>query len=157
MLSSQDGYGSFETLRVDQEGGVLAIAINAPPMNLLGVELVRDLVSLIQRAEADETVRVLAFRSDDPDYFIAHVDITQVSQYRAQAARLTGEASIASLFRHLSASHLLSVAQIEGRVRAAGNEFALSCDMRFAARDRALFAQFEAASGQLAGVGACHD
>jgi hypothetical protein len=29
--------------------------------------------------------------------------------------------------------------------------------MRFAARDRALFAQFEAASGQLAGVGACHD
>ena len=82
MLSSQDGYGSFETLRVDQEGGVSAIAINAPPMNLLGVELVRDLVSLIQRAEADETVRVLAFRSDDPDYFIAHVDITQVSQYR---------------------------------------------------------------------------
>ena len=126
-------------------------------MNLLGVELVRDLVSLIQRAEADETVRVLAFRSDDPDYFIAHVDITQVSQYRAQAARLTGEASIASLFRHLSASHLVSIAQIEGRVRAAGNEFALSCDMRFAARDRALFAQFEAASGQLAGVGACHD
>src|SRR5208282_822114 len=44
----------FETLKVSQEGAVLFVEIAAPPMNLLGPELVRDLVSLIQRAEADE-------------------------------------------------------------------------------------------------------
>ena len=43
-------------------------------MNLLGPELVRDLVSLIQRAEADNALKVLLFKSADPDYFIAHVD-----------------------------------------------------------------------------------
>jgi enoyl-CoA hydratase/carnithine racemase len=122
-------------------------------MNLLGPELVRDLVSLLRRAEADQSVKVLVFKSGDPDYFIAHVDVNKIAEYRAEAAKLTGEASIALLFRHLSASRLVSIAQVEGRVRAAGNEFVLACDMRFAARGKAVFAQFEAAFGQLAGGG----
>jgi enoyl-CoA hydratase/carnithine racemase len=74
--------------------------------------------------------------------------------YRAEAERLTGEPSIASLFCHLSASRLVSIAQIEGRVRGAGSEFAPACDMRFAARESAVFAQFEPAFGQLPGGGA---
>jgi enoyl-CoA hydratase/carnithine racemase len=123
-------------------------------MNLLGPELVRDLVSLIQRAEADETVAVLVFTSGDPDYFISHVDLTRISEYRAEAAKLTGEASIALLFRHLSASRLVTIAQIEGRVRAAGSEFVLGCDMRFAARESAIFSQFEPALGVVPGGGA---
>jgi enoyl-CoA hydratase/carnithine racemase len=123
-------------------------------MNLLGPELVRDLVTLIQRAEGDGDVRVLVFTSADPDYFISHVDLTRIAQYRKEAARLTGEASIALLFRHLSASPLVSIAQIEGRVRAAGSEFVLACDMRFAARETAIFAQFEPAFGEVPGGGA---
>jgi enoyl-CoA hydratase/carnithine racemase len=49
-------------------------------MNLLGPELVRDLVSLIQRAEAEDTVQVLVFKSTDPDYFISHVDLTKFNE-----------------------------------------------------------------------------
>ena len=82
----------FETLRVSQEGPVLFAIIAAPPMNLLGTELVRDLVSLIQRAEADDACHVLVFTSADPDYFISHVDVTRINEYREQAAKLTGEA-----------------------------------------------------------------
>ena len=145
---------AFEKLKIRREGGVLFAEIAAPPMNLLGPELVRDLVVLIQHAEADETVRVLVFTSADPDYFISHVDLTQVTEYRAEAAKLTGEASIALLFRYLSASRLVTIAQIEGRVRAAGSEFVLACDMRFAARESAIFCQFEPAFGQLPGGGA---
>src|SRR5918911_5761992 len=123
-------------------------------MNLLGPELVRDLVALIQQAEADDAVQVLVFKSADPDYFISHVDVTRIAEYRAEAAKLTGEASIAMLFRHLSASRLVTIAQIEGRVRAAGSEFVLACDMRFAARESAIFAQIEAAFGAVPGGGA---
>ena len=36
----------LETLHVRQDGAVLFADIAAPPMNLLGIELVRDLVSL---------------------------------------------------------------------------------------------------------------
>jgi enoyl-CoA hydratase/carnithine racemase len=133
---------NYETVQVRQEGNVVFADIAAPPMNLLGPELVRDLVSLIQGAEADDTVQVLVFRSADPDYFISHVDITRVGEYRNEAVKLTGEPSLGLVFRHLSTSRLVSIAQIEGRVRGAGSEFVLACDMRFAARESAIFGQF---------------
>ena len=153
-IDNREPFSEFDTLIVLARGGVLFVTIDAPPMNLLGPELVRDLVSLIEAAEADETVRVLVFKSGDPDYFISHVDVTRIKEYRAEAAKLTGEASIGLLFRYLSASRLVTIAQIEGRVRAAGSEFVLACDMRFAARESAIFGQFEPAVGLIPGAGA---
>src|SRR5712672_2271387 len=96
----------FETLKVRKEGAVLFADIAAPPMNLLGPELVRDLVSLIQRAEADNAIKVLVFKSADPDYFIPHVDVTRIKEYRAEGAKVTGGASIGLLVRHLGARRL---------------------------------------------------
>jgi enoyl-CoA hydratase/carnithine racemase len=78
--------------------GSLFANIMAPPMNLLGPEVVLDLVSLISRAEADKSVKVVVFKSADPDYFISRVDVTRIKEYREEAAKLTGEASIALLF-----------------------------------------------------------
>src|SRR6266853_1470644 len=143
----------FETLTVRNEGAVLFAEIAAPPMNLLGPELVRDLVSLIQQSEGNDSIRVLVFKSADPDYFISHVDVTRIKEYREEAAKLTGEASIALLFRHLSASRLVTIAQIEGRVRGAGSELVLACDMGFAARESAIFSQPEPALGVAPGGG----
>jgi len=143
----------FEMLTARREGGVLFVEISAPPMNLLGPELVRDLVSLIQQAEADAAIRVFVFKSADPDYFISHVDVTRIEENREAAAKLSGEAAIGLLFRHLSASRLVTIAQIEGRVRGVGSEFVLACDMRFAARESAIFGQFEPAFGVIPGAG----
>ena len=143
----------FETLKVSREGQVLFVEISAPTMNLLGPELIRDLVSLIQQAEADDTVQVLVFKSADPDYFISHVDVTRIKENRDAAAKLDGDASIGQMLRHLSASRLVSIAQIEGRVRGVGSEFVLACDMRFAARESAIFGQFEPAFGVIPGAG----
>ena len=143
---------TFETINVSKEGAVLFAEIAAPPMNLLGPELVRDLVSLIQQAEADES-RVPVFKTADPEYFISHVDVTRIREYREAAAKLTGEASIGLLFRRLSTSRLVTIAQIEGRVRGAGSEFVLACDMRFAARESAIFSQPEQGFGLIPGAG----
>jgi enoyl-CoA hydratase/carnithine racemase len=147
------GSPSFETLRVRVEGAVLFVDIAAPPMNLLGPALVRDVVSLLLWAEADDALRVLVFRSADPDYFIAHVDVTRIAEYRDATAKLTGTPGLGLMFRHLSASRLVSIAQIAGRVRGAGSEFVLACDMRFAARESALFGQFEPGFGVIPGAG----
>jgi enoyl-CoA hydratase/carnithine racemase len=144
---------TYETLTVHVGGGVVRAEIAAPPMNLLGPELVRDLVSLIWHAEADSACTVLVFTSADDDYFISHVDLTRVAEYRAEAAKLAGEPSIALLFRRVSASRLVTIAQIEGRARGAGSEFALASDMRFAARETAILGQIEPAFGLLPGGG----
>ena len=152
--SSQRDSIDFETIKVRKEGAVLFAEIAAPPMNLLGPELIRDLVSLIQRAEADDSVQVLVFKSADPDYFISHVDVTRIKENREAAAQLVGDASLGQLFRRMSASRLVTIAQIEGRVRGAGSEFVLACDMRFAARESAVFGQFEPSFGVIPGAGA---
>jgi enoyl-CoA hydratase/carnithine racemase len=143
----------LEKLKVSREGAVLFAEIAAPPMNLNGPDLVRDLVSLIQQAEADNGIRVLVFKSADPDFFISHVDVTRIGENREAAAKLTGESSIGLLFHHLSRSRLVTIAQIEGRVRGVGSEFVLACDMRFAARESAIFGQFEPAFGVIPGAG----
>src|SRR5262245_55117870 len=152
-MTSENLQPVLETLKVSKEGAVLFVEIAAPPMNLLGPQLVRDLVSLIQQAEADDAIRVLVFRSADSDYFISHVDVTRIGEYREAAAKLTGDASLGLLFRYLSASRLVTLAQIEGRVRGAGNEFVLACDMCFAARETAIFGQPEVGFGLIPGAG----
>src|SRR5262245_1893781 len=101
MNHDQQDIVDLETLSIRQEGAVLFADSSAPPMNLLGTELVRDLVSLIQRAEADDACQVIVFTSADRDYFISHVDVTRIHEYGEQAARLTGEPSIGILFRYL--------------------------------------------------------
>jgi enoyl-CoA hydratase/carnithine racemase len=145
---------SFESLNIRAERGVLLVQISSPPINLLGSVLVNDLVSLIERLDKGGQDRVVVFSSADPQYFIPHVDVTKIAEYRQAAARLTGEPSLALLFRRLSETKAITIAQIAGRVRGAGSEFALACDMRFASRERAIFGQPEVALGVIPGGGA---
>ena len=133
---------------------MLFAAIDNPPINLLGPGLVRDLVALIQLLDKGEDYKVVVFSSANPDYFIPHVDVTKIADYREIAAQLTGEPSLALLYRRLSETKAITIAKIEGRVRGAGSEFVLACDMRFASKERAIFGQLEAAFGQVAGSGA---
>ena len=64
MACTRENYG-FIARRFDdihnsfsEIAAVLFAELAAPPMNLLGPELVRDLFSLIQKAEADDALRV---------------------------------------------------------------------------------------------------
>jgi len=143
----------FEVIKSRTEGKILFAEIDSPPINLLGPGLVRDLVALIQLLDKGDDYKVVVFSSANPDFFIPHVDVTKIAEYREVAAQLVGEPSLSLLFRRLSETKAITIAQIAGRVRGAGSEFILACDMRFASRERAIFGQLEAAFGQVAGSG----
>ena len=82
----------YRTLRVaPSDEGVLGVVIDAPPMNLIGPELVRDLVGLLGALESDQETRVVVLESADPDYFVPHVDLTKVAEYTAEAAKAGGQ------------------------------------------------------------------
>jgi enoyl-CoA hydratase/carnithine racemase len=132
---------TYECLNLRPDGAVLFVEIDAPPINAIGPELVRDLVTLIKNIDEGDPYRVIFFSSANPDFFVSHVDVTRIKEYRQAAAKLTGEASIAMLFRRLSETKAITINQIEGRVRGAGSEFVLACDMSFAALETALFCQ----------------
>jgi enoyl-CoA hydratase/carnithine racemase len=152
----EPGRSPYGTLRVAEiDPGVLSVVIDAPPMNLVGPELVRDLVRLLGVLESGEDVHVMVLESADPEYFVPHVDLTKVAEYTAEAAKAGGpeDASLGMLWHKLSELPVVSIAKLRGRARGAGSELALACDMRFAARENAVLGQIEVGVGTTPGAG----
>ncbi|WP_328535074.1 enoyl-CoA hydratase/isomerase family protein [Streptomyces sp. NBC_00344] len=147
---------AYSSIRTRQEGGVLFATLDAGPLNLIGVDLVRDLVSLVDTLYTDpRDVRVVVIDSASPDFFSAHVDLTAVPQYTAEAAKAggPGDASLGMFLHKLARVPVITIAKVRGRARGGGNELALACDMIFASRENAVFAQFETGTGALPGAG----
>jgi enoyl-CoA hydratase/carnithine racemase len=156
MTIDEPGRNRYRTLRVAvSDIGVLSVVIEAPPMNLIGPELVRDLVRLLGEVESGQDVRVMVLESADPEYFVPHVDLTKVAEYTAEAAKVGGpdDASLGMLWHKLSELPVVSIAKLRGRARGAGSELALACDMRFAARENAVLGQPEIGFGAPPGAG----
>src|SRR4029077_7722392 len=78
----------YRTLRVAPSGdGVLGVMIDAPPMNLIGPELVRDLVSLLGELESEQETRVVVLERADADSFAPRVDRPKLPDEPAGRAR----------------------------------------------------------------------
>ncbi|MEU3461262.1 enoyl-CoA hydratase/isomerase family protein [Streptomyces sp. NPDC006733] len=147
---------SYDTITTRLDGRVLYATFSAPPINLIGPEVVRDLVQLLDDLTQPGAARVVVFDSADRDFFFPHVDMTKVPEYTAEAAKGggPGDASLGMLFRKLSQTSTVTLVKLRGRARGAGSEFALACDMRFASRENAVLGQPEVGIGAPPGAGA---
>ena len=48
---------------------------NNPPINLIDPDTIGELQDLVAALESDAEVKVVVFRSADPDFFLAHWDV----------------------------------------------------------------------------------
>ena len=116
--------------------------------DILGDAVAQDLA---RRLADDPAVRVVVLRSANPEFFIAHFDVTLIQHLPTDAGTpesLNDFHAMCEAFRTMPKA---TIAVIEGRVGGGGSELALSCDMRFAALGKAVFAQPEVALGILPG------
>ena len=125
------------------------VTFNNPPINLIDAETVEQLEALVSQLETDPSVCVVVFRSADPDFFAAHIDVA--AKWTDMAPGKTGMHPWLDFLVRLSRAPVVSIAAIRGRARGAGSEFALSCDIRFASREKAILGQFEVGMGAVPG------
>ncbi|MFK0046131.1 enoyl-CoA hydratase/isomerase family protein [Streptomyces sp. NPDC090741] len=147
---------NYSTIRAEPRDGVLWATIDNPPVNLIDERFVADLISLLDDTDTHGSVRVVVFRSGDPDFFIPHVDLERIAEYTAMAATSGGpdDSSLGTLFRRLSEARPVTIAVLEGRARGAGAELLYACDMRFASAEHAVIGQPEVGTGVFPGAGA---
>jgi enoyl-CoA hydratase/carnithine racemase len=128
--------------------GRWTITFSNPPINMFVPTTIVELGALMTELEADPSVKVVVFQSANPDFFIAHLDVSKAAE-RPEVLSLWRD-----LVLRLSSTSVVSIAKIRGRTRGIGNEFVLACDMRFASRQSALFGNPEVGVGLVPGGGA---
>ena len=144
-------YDKFTTFNVRIENAIAWVTFDYPPVNIQGLPMLADLDMLAQKLEADRDVKVVVFQSENPEIFVAHAD-TEFLKDMSGTAVSRDEVKLLDLQRvleRISRVPQATIAKIEGFARGGGHEFALACDMRFAARGKARFMQMEVAMGIL--------
>lgn len=146
----------YKTLTLSQYGAVATIAINNGPINILDVQLLKDLYKAGVLLAEDDSVKVIIMESANPEFFIAHADVnlimalTNVPQPDGVTPSMMQQ--LTELYRHMPK---VTIGKLDGIARGGGSEILLALDMRFAAKGKALIGQPEAALGVIAGGGGC--
>jgi enoyl-CoA hydratase/carnithine racemase len=147
-------YEGYKCLKVRLDRGVAFVTIDSPPINLLTIEMVQELVRLAAEVEADGRVKVIVFDSANPDYFIAHFDVSVLLQFPdVPAPRPTEIHALDKVYETFRTMPKVSIGQVAGRARGGGSEFLLGLDMRFGALGKMIFNQVEVGLGILPGGG----
>lgn len=144
-------YTDFKTFTVKLDGAIIWVTFDFPPVNVQGIPMLDDLNRLAGVLESDKTVKVVVFQSAHPEIFVCHADTNFLKEMSTQAVprEAVDLLYLQKVLERISQLPQATIAKIEGFARGGGHEFALACDMRFAARGKARFMQMEVGMGIL--------
>jgi hypothetical protein len=129
---------SASPLRVIEEmPAYWRVVFDYPPFNIVDAILFQGLQDLLGRMDASPSLRVVAFESANPEFYLAHFDLTGKTGNITTAVGPSGLPILTDTFVRITRSPVASIAKIRGCVRGASSEFVLACDMRFASRHAA--------------------
>lgn len=144
----------YHHLTITTEGRAVWATIDNPPINLITRELLIDLLRFSERAAADPDSTVVVLQSANPDFFIAHFDVTLLQRDPGdpppRPSELNAFDEMIERFRTMPKA---TICKIGGRVGGGGSELAMGCDMRFGALGKAVMNQMEVPIGIIPGGG----
>ena len=82
-------YDDYQRIRIAVADGICRATVDNPPINLLDVNLIPELARFAQQVGVDDAVRVVVVDSADPDFFMAHADITLIQRLPTTTPRCT--------------------------------------------------------------------
>ncbi|HEA30851.1 MAG TPA: enoyl-CoA hydratase/isomerase family protein [Leeuwenhoekiella sp.] len=149
---------SFKTLQISIDHSVANVTIDNPPVNVLDIKLMTELRQVLTVFAENSTIKVIVFDSANPDFFIAHVDMSLIDEPDAfselekeSPAGLNVFQAFGELLRN---QPQVTIIKLKGIARGGGAEFIAAADMSFAAIGQGKLAQCEALMGIIPGGGA---
>jgi len=135
----------FQHIILKKQDGVVKIALNKLPLNVLNIEMMREINSVLEGLDRDPSVKVLVFEAaEGSKAFSAGVD---VSEHTAEQVDEMIEV-FHRIFRLLDGLEIPTVAVVGGAALGGGCELALFCDLVIAS-EKASFSQPEIQVGVL--------
>ncbi len=148
---------TYTKLRVARQDRVATVTIDNPPVNVLDIALMSEVRRFLASVHDDPDTRVIVFESADPEFFIAHVDMTLGEQPEAldelQRDAPDGLNPFQAFSEAIRAQPQVTIVKLAGLARGGGAEFVAAADMTFGAQGRAGLAQCEALMGVIPGGG----
>lgn len=145
-------YDGFKSLGVAVEHGVALVTLDHGAINLFDGAMIGDLAKAGWQLENDPEVKVVVLQSANPNFFIAHADLHLIGKLPpAPPPRKDKLGLFHATVDRFRTMPKATIAKIEGICRGGGSELALSCDMRFAARGKAVLGQPEVGIGIIPG------
>jgi enoyl-CoA hydratase/carnithine racemase len=138
---------------IEETSAYWRVLFDYPPFNILDATIFEGLQDLLARMDSSPSLRVVVFESANPEFYLAHFDLTGKIGNITTAVGLSGLPILTDTFVRLTTSPVVSMAKIRGCVRGASSEFVLACDMRFASRENTLLGQPEVGVGVHPGGG----
>ena len=129
------------------------VVFDYPPFNIVDAIIFEALQGLLARMDASPSLRVIVFESANPEFYLAHFDLTGKIGNIMTAVGASGLPILMDTFVRLTKSPVASIAKIRGCVRGVSSEFVLACDMRFASRENTRLGQPEVGVGLHPGGG----
>src|ERR1700752_3220892 len=138
---------------VEETSAYWRVLFDYPPFNIVDASIFEGLQDLLARMDANPSLRVVVFESANPEFYLAHFDLTSKTGNITTSVGPSGLPILIDTFVRLTTSPVVSIAKIRGCVRGASSEFVLACDMRFASRENTRLGQPEVGVGVNPGGG----
>src|SRR6202790_507678 len=138
---------------IEETSAYWRVLFDYPPFNIVDATIFEGLQGLLARMDSSQSLRVVMFESANPEFYLAHFDLTGKTGNITTAVGPSGLPILMDTFVRLTKSPVVSIAKIRGCVRGASSEFVLACDMRFASRENTRLGQPEVGVGVHPGGG----
>jgi enoyl-CoA hydratase/carnithine racemase len=136
---------------VEETSAYWRVLFDYPPFNIVDTTIFEGLQDLLARMDTSASLRVVVFESANPEFYLAHFDLTGKTGNITTAVGPSGLPILMDTFVRLTP--VVSIAKIRGCVRGVSSEFVLACDMRFASRENTRLGQPEVGVGVHPGGG----